>query len=173
MKSLSHVRLLATPWTAAYQASPPMGFSRQEYWSGLPLPSLIVPELVFIVKIINPLDVPACDLFWMIRHYFRKHHKCHPSWYFNDTHTHIHNAGLFIDTTWNILCSTMLKKLSSSNFFFSLLKIAIWMLGKCIFAHRIFFYSWNKPQFSQSQYNYIEDIYECIQVWLSANFEDF
>ena len=40
MKLLSHVQLLATPWTAAYQAPPPMGFSRQEYWSGVPLPSL-------------------------------------------------------------------------------------------------------------------------------------
>ena len=39
VKSLSHVRLLATPWTAAYQAPPSMGFSRQEYWSGLSLPS--------------------------------------------------------------------------------------------------------------------------------------
>ena len=39
VKSLSHVQLLATPWTAAYQAPLPMGFSRQEYWSGLPLPS--------------------------------------------------------------------------------------------------------------------------------------
>jgi len=39
VRSLSRVRLLATPWTAAYQAPPPMGFSRQEYWSGLPLPS--------------------------------------------------------------------------------------------------------------------------------------
>ena len=38
-KSLSHVWLLATPWTAAHQAPPSMGFSRQEYWSGLPLPS--------------------------------------------------------------------------------------------------------------------------------------
>ena len=33
-------RLLATPWTAAYQAPPSVGFSRQEYWSGVPLPSL-------------------------------------------------------------------------------------------------------------------------------------
>ena len=41
-KSLSRVRLLATPWTAAHQAPPSMGFSRQEYWSGVPLPSLIV-----------------------------------------------------------------------------------------------------------------------------------
>ena len=37
--SLSHAWLLATPWTAAYQAPPSMGFSRQEYWSGVPLPS--------------------------------------------------------------------------------------------------------------------------------------
>ena len=39
VKSLSRVRLLETPWTAAYQAPPSMGFSRQEYWSGVPLPS--------------------------------------------------------------------------------------------------------------------------------------
>ena len=39
VKSLSHVWLFATPWTVAYQASPSMGFSRQEYWSGLPFPS--------------------------------------------------------------------------------------------------------------------------------------
>ena len=40
VKSLSCVRLFTTPWTAAYQAPPSMGFSRQEYWSGVPLPSL-------------------------------------------------------------------------------------------------------------------------------------
>ena len=39
MKSLSCVWLFATPWAVAYQASPSMGFSRQEYWSGLPFPS--------------------------------------------------------------------------------------------------------------------------------------
>jgi len=38
-ESLNCVRLLATPWTAAYKAPPSMGFSRQEYWSGVPLPS--------------------------------------------------------------------------------------------------------------------------------------
>ena len=42
MKSLSRVRLFVTPWTAAYQAPPSVGFSRQEYWSGVPLPSPIV-----------------------------------------------------------------------------------------------------------------------------------
>ena len=40
VKSLSRVRLLATPWTAPYQTPPSVGFSRQEYWSGVPLPSL-------------------------------------------------------------------------------------------------------------------------------------
>ena len=39
VKSLHRVQLLATPWTAAHQAPPFMGFSRQEYWSGVPLPS--------------------------------------------------------------------------------------------------------------------------------------
>ena len=46
-KSLSRVQLLATPWTAAHQAPQSMGFSRQEYWSGLPLPS---PWLSLISK---------------------------------------------------------------------------------------------------------------------------
>ena len=41
VKLLSCVRLLATPWTAAHQAPPSMGFSRQKYWSGVPLPSPI------------------------------------------------------------------------------------------------------------------------------------
>ena len=40
VKSLSRVQLFATAWTAAYQAPPSIGFSRQEYWSGVPLPSL-------------------------------------------------------------------------------------------------------------------------------------
>ena len=39
VKSLSRVRLFATPWTAAYHTSLSMGFSRQDYWNGLPFPS--------------------------------------------------------------------------------------------------------------------------------------
>ena len=39
VKLLSRVRLFVTPWTVAYQASQSMGFSRQEYWNGLPFPS--------------------------------------------------------------------------------------------------------------------------------------
>ena len=49
VKSLSCVRLLVTPWAAAYQAPPSMGFSRQEYWSGVPLPSPSV-RMVIIKK---------------------------------------------------------------------------------------------------------------------------
>ena len=39
VKLLGRVQLLATPWTAAFQAPPSIGFARQEYWSGLPFPS--------------------------------------------------------------------------------------------------------------------------------------
>ena len=41
VKLLSRVQFLATPWTAAYQTPPSMRFARQEYWSGLPVPSLM------------------------------------------------------------------------------------------------------------------------------------
>ena len=46
-KLLSHVRLFATPWTIAYQAPPSMGFSWQEYWSGLPFPPALLEYSCF------------------------------------------------------------------------------------------------------------------------------
>ena len=51
VKLFSCVWLFATPWTAAYQAPPSMGFSRQEYWSGVPLPSLVLWLNISIKKI--------------------------------------------------------------------------------------------------------------------------
>ena len=53
VKSFSHVWLLAAPWTAAYQAPPYMGFSRQEYQSGLPLPSPIYDNHCLLPYMIN------------------------------------------------------------------------------------------------------------------------
>ena len=50
VKSLSRVRLFVTPWTAAHQAPPSMEFSRQEFWSGVPLPSPILTSY-FLIKI--------------------------------------------------------------------------------------------------------------------------
>ena len=53
VKLLSHIRLFATPWSAAYQAPTPMGFSRQEYWSGVPLPSpqiILAPNICYYLK---------------------------------------------------------------------------------------------------------------------------
>ena len=47
VKSLSRVWLCATPWAVAHQAPPSMGFSRQEYWSGVPLPS---PILLLVIS---------------------------------------------------------------------------------------------------------------------------
>ena len=57
-KSLSRVWLLATPWTAAYQAPPSMGFSRQEYWSGMLLPSPGV--VLFSCKVVSKNTGVGC-----------------------------------------------------------------------------------------------------------------
>ena len=76
VKSLSRVRLFVTPWTAAYQAPPSMGFSGQQYWSGVPLPSRIpsalegkvltteplgeVPTLRFTLGVLHFMDLDKC-----------------------------------------------------------------------------------------------------------------
>ena len=87
MKSLSRALLLVTPWTAAHQAPPSMGFSRQEYWSGVPLPSPrgpLVPLYFLLIKWYHQhiwgywyfswhILIPACefpawlfhDVFWI------------------------------------------------------------------------------------------------------------
>ena len=54
VKSLSRVRLLTTPWSAAYQAPPSMGFSRQGYWSGVPLPSPTITLHYTFKKTVGP-----------------------------------------------------------------------------------------------------------------------
>ena len=71
VKSLSRVRLVATPWTAAYQALPSMGFSRQEYWSGLPLPSLALLQrlskrVVHSLSVSYKTQYPAGSYRWTI-----------------------------------------------------------------------------------------------------------
>ena len=53
VKLLSRVQLFATPWTVAYQAPRSMEFSRQEYWSGVPLPSPFVSLGKFIPRYLN------------------------------------------------------------------------------------------------------------------------
>ena len=61
VKSLSRVWFLATPWTAAYQAPPSMGFSRQEYWSRVPLPS---PTGILVSVNVSDAFIP------LVRRYF-------------------------------------------------------------------------------------------------------
>ena len=63
-KSLSSVRLLPTPWTTAYQAPPSMGFSRQESWSGVPLPSPLTNSTNSQTnRSLQPVS-PACGWPW-------------------------------------------------------------------------------------------------------------
>ena len=76
MKSLSRVRLFATPWTVDHQAPPSMGFSRQEYWSGLPFPSPgdrpdsgikpVSPALACGFFTTEPPGEPGVTLSWQI-----------------------------------------------------------------------------------------------------------
>ena len=84
VKSLSRFRLLATPWTAAYQAPPSMGFSRQEYWTGVPLPSLwMIPTCKQTSKFCWCNDEP-------------KHSPCFHSTHIlveEKTQTHVHWVG--------------------------------------------------------------------------------
>ena len=72
VKSLSHVRLLATPWTAAHQAPPSMGFARQEYWRGVPLPSRKNRDNRVLKAGYNVrnllLNVLICALVWLYVH---------------------------------------------------------------------------------------------------------
>ena len=73
VKSLSHVQPSAAPWTAAYQAPPSMGFSRQEYSSGVPLPSPVLGDsgmdILFITSLLNP-SFKLSVFFWL---YFISH----------------------------------------------------------------------------------------------------
>ena len=66
VKSLSRVRLLATPWTTAHQAPPSMGFSRQEYWSGVLLPSPVCTVLQPILLVILPFIEDSECTEWFI-----------------------------------------------------------------------------------------------------------
>ena len=60
VKLFRRVRLFTTPWTAAYQAPPPMGFSRQEYWRGLPLPFQITKVLLLLLLLSRFSRVRLC-----------------------------------------------------------------------------------------------------------------
>ena len=63
LSRISRVRLCATPWTAVYQASPPMGFSRQEHWSGLPFPSTMHESESEVIQSCPTLSDPMdCSL---------------------------------------------------------------------------------------------------------------
>ena len=74
VKSLSRVWLLVTPWTTAYQAPPSMGFSRQEYWSGVPLPSLdalwVHPQKSLVCDIVYEWSqLPMAEAQCLLKHF--------------------------------------------------------------------------------------------------------
>ena len=74
VKSLSHVRRFATPWTAAHQAPPSMGFSRQEYWSGVPLHPIHLgcPKALVLGALLHALNSHWSSLLHMAMYMFWK-----------------------------------------------------------------------------------------------------
>ena len=75
VKSLSRVWSSVTPWTAAFQAPPSMGFSRQEYWSGVPLPSPQKLSYLWVVKLVVSRDsqTTACSNWSWLMSYYKIH----------------------------------------------------------------------------------------------------
>ena len=106
VKSLSRVQLSATPWTAAYQAPPSMGFSRQEYWSGVPLPSP-TPQ----PKPTSPLSLGNSD--------FSLKGSSGVTWKSLLTHPFHLLLWLFTETSWSV-----------GNKYISLIRI-VWMCVLC------------------------------------------
>ena len=95
VKSLSHVWLSATPWTAAYQAPPSMGFSRQEYWSGVPLPS--------------PYDQPRQHIKKQ-RHYFANKGASSQGYGFSSSHVWMWEADCWRIDAFELWCWSRLLR---------------------------------------------------------------
>ena len=115
MKSLSRVGLFVTPWTVSYQAPPSMGFSRQEYWSGLPFPSsgdLPNPG----IKCGSPLSHQGSP----------RVHDAKSQWFL---------LGSLLICIWNN-CSSTLSHLSSKNSLldFSSIFLALFLSHSCSFS---------------------------------------
>ena len=97
VKSLSCARLFSTPWSAAYQAPPSMGFSRQEYWSGVPLPSpsinLRFPRSAGPSKTDSEAGIPWSSLTQLST---KAHIKRFPGWDLDLRHPASRTVGKFI-----------------------------------------------------------------------------
>ena len=116
VKSLSRVWLLATPWTVARQAPPSMGFSRQEYWSGVPLPS---PTTVVSSSLFDNSHSDRCeviDISWWFWFAF--------SWWFVI-------FSIFSCTWWPFVC-LLWKKIDLPIFNQIFLYRVVWVI--CMFG---------------------------------------
>ena len=131
VKSLSRVRLLATPWIAAYQAPPSMGFSKQEYWSRVPLPSPFLPTVVDMMFI------------WI-----KFSHSC-PRWRVLTKHGPLENGManhlsiLALGTYWTVWKNTVLAcvtipLLLTQSDFCKLYKTTIMSVVEALFFHNVF-----------------------------------
>ena len=106
VKSLSRIQLLATPWTAAYQAPPSMGFSRQEYWSGVPLSSPQSNRAVsfkFLHHYCFSKEQRNTFLNFLIKIYYNKYISSLCVCIYIHTHTHATIICLWTVILWRII----------------------------------------------------------------------
>ena len=100
LSRFSRVRLCATPWTAAYQALPPMGFSRQEYWSGVPLPSptCVQPPPSTLTHHNHPKSIV----------YIRVHSWCHALYRFGQMYNDMYPSLLLLLFSRSVMSNSLL-----------------------------------------------------------------
>ena len=145
VKSLSRSWLLATPWTAAYQAPPSMGFARQEYWSGVPSPSPIYGAHRFPFLYILARDCYLFDNSHSNRHEVIIH--CYFDWYFSndsDFSTFLCTFWPFVYRLWKNDYSGLLP-IFKIGLFLGLLLSSVYVLDINLLSD-----SWSATMFSHS-----------------------
>ena len=101
VKSLSHVRLFGTPWTAAHQAPSPMGFSRQEYWSGVPSPHLGVCISIDVYVCVYVCQCLQLTFKWIGKKYV-SHHFMGNRWGNSGNSVRLYFSGLQNYCRWGL-----------------------------------------------------------------------
>ena len=121
----SHVQLCATPWTAAHQAPPSMGFSRQEHWSGLSFPSPMHESEKWKVKVKSLSRVRLLSTPWTAAYRAPPSMVFSGQQYWSGVPLMLQKAGLWIHATGGIMLPVMLRVVYFTT--------AVW--GKLVFSH--------------------------------------
>ena len=136
VKLLSRVRLLETSWTAAYQAPPSMGFSRQEYWSGLPLPS---PFLKLIDAKKNKKKTSSSDSCYSIQYFISLFvDTCLINLWFLPFY-YMDNAERYFPLALFWMCGYLTPASGARKCYLKSLSFSWWRLSRCLLRRHTLF----------------------------------